>query len=257
MNGLDIITIFEHLYPKSLAYSWDNVGLQIGTLDKKVNSILLTLDLNLEVANEAVSKGVELIIVHHPLIFSPLKSIHTDTPQGEIIELLIKNDVTVYVAHTNFDVSNYGMNMILANMLKLENQDVLEFVTETEGLGRKGFVKEIAMRDFITFVKQTFHLDSVRFIGDINSNVKQVAITGGSGSSSIQSAKESQVDVLITGDISYHHAQDIIALGFNAIDVGHNIEKYFMKELKKILENKGISSNIILSQVDTNPYQNV
>ncbi|MBU1020124.1 MAG: Nif3-like dinuclear metal center hexameric protein, partial [Firmicutes bacterium] len=177
MNGLDIISVFEELYPKSLAYSWDNVGLQIGTLDKKVNNLMLALDLNIDVAKEAISKHAELIILHHPLIFSPLKSIITDTPQGKIIELLIKNDIAVYVAHTNFDVSNFGMNSMLADMLHLKNQEVLELITEHEGLGRKGIIDEISMREFIDFVKNTFKLESVRFIGDLDTKVHQVAIT--------------------------------------------------------------------------------
>lgn len=255
MNGIHIITVFEELYPKSLAYSWDNVGLQIGSLDKDVNNILLTLDLDIHVVQEAISNQIDLIIAHHPLIFSPLKGIVTKTPQGEMIELLIKNDITLYVAHTNFDVSNYGMNAILANMLNLKNQEVLEFTTETEGLGRIGEIDKLSMRDFISLVKSTFHLESVRFIGNLDAMVSSVAITGGSGSSCIQIANESGADVLVTGDLTYHHALDIVGLGFNAIDVGHNIEKFFMEELKKILEDKKITSNILLSKIDTNPYQ--
>ena len=96
MNGIEIINIFEALYPKDLAYNWDNVGLQIGTLNKDIGKILLSLDLTLEVVNEAINNGTELIIVHHPLIFSALKSINTDTYKGKVIEKLIKSDITLY-----------------------------------------------------------------------------------------------------------------------------------------------------------------
>ena len=197
MNGIEIIRIFETIYPMDLAYNWDNVGLQIGSINKDVKNVLLTLDLTLEVVEEAIENKNELIIVHHPLIFSPLKSIKTDTYKGKIIEKLIKSDIALYVAHTNFDVSAYGMNTILANMLNLQNQEVLELTTEDEGLGKVGFVNSIIMKDYIHYVKNTFNVDHARFIGDINQIVNRVAITGGSGSSTINSASNNNVDLSI------------------------------------------------------------
>lgn len=130
MKGTDIIKIFESMYPKNLAYDWDNVGLQVGSLHKDVNTILLTLDVTKEVIDEAIDQQVDMIVVHHPLIFSPINSINTDTYRGKQIEKLIKHDITLYVAHTNFDISNKGMNLILANMLHLKNQKILDYTTE-------------------------------------------------------------------------------------------------------------------------------
>ena len=255
MNGIDIIEIFESLYPRDLAYNWDNVGLQIGTLNKDVNKILLSLDLTLEVVEEAINSKTELIIVHHPLIFSALKSINTDTYKGKVIEKLIKSDITLYVAHTNFDVSNYGMNSILANMLNLKSQEILELTTESEGLGKVGLVDSILMSEYIDYVKNTFKVKNARFIGDLNKDVKKVAITGGSGSSTIYSAKKMGVDLLITGDMSYHQAHDALAINLNVLDIGHNIEKFFVYELKNILVNKGVTSNIVISKINTDPYK--
>ena len=255
MNGKKIIELFEELYPKDLAYDWDNVGLQIGTLNKKINNILLTLDLTIEVVEEAIKNNVDLIVVHHPLIFSAIKSINTDTYKGKIIEKLIKSDIALYVAHTNFDVSSYGMNTILANMLNLNDQEVLELTTEDEGLGKVGTVKSIPMKEYIDFVKNTFKVSNARFIGDLNKVVNKVAITGGSGSSTINSASNNGVDLLITGDISYHQAHDALAINLNVLDIGHNIEKFFVKELKNILINKGINTNILISNVNADPYK--
>ena len=255
MNGIEVIKIFETLYPRDLAYNWDNVGLQIGTLNKDVNNILLTLDLTLEVVNEAISNNIELIIVHHPLIFSALKSINTDTYKGKVIEKLIKSDITLYVAHTNFDVSNYGMNSILANMLNLKNQEVLELTTEDEGLGKVGNVDSIGIKEYINLVKDTFKVTNARFIGDLNNTVSKVAITGGSGSSTINSASFRGVDLLITGDISYHQAHDALAINLNVLDVGHNIEKFFVNELKNILKDKGVVANSLIRKIDTDPYK--
>ena len=147
------------------------------------------------------------------------------------------------------------MNTILANMLNLQNQEVLELTTEDEGLGKVGFVNSIIMKDYIHYVKNTFNVDHARFIGDINQIVTKVAITGGSGSSTINSASNNNVDLLITGDISYHHAHDALAINLNVLDVGHNIEKFFVNELKNILKDKGVKANILISRINTDPYQ--
>ena len=254
MNGIDVIKVFESLYPRDLAYTWDNVGLQIGTLNKDINNILLSLDLTLEVVEEAIKNNIELIIVHHPLIFQAMKAINTDTYKGKVIEKLIKSDIALYVAHTNFDVSGYGMNTILANMLNLENQKVLELTTEDEGLGKVGIVNPTSMKEYINIVKDTFKVKNARFIGDLNNVVSKVAITGGSGSSTINSSSNSCVDLLITGDISYHQAHDALAVNLNVLDIGHNIEKFFVFELKNILLDKGVKANILVSAINTNPY---
>lgn len=120
-NGQTIIQIFEQLAPKYLALPDDKIGLQVGTLNKAVNKVLLTLDVLENVVDEAIEKGVDLIIAHHPLIFKPLKNIRTDMPQGYLLEKLIKNDISVYVAHTNLDVAVNGVNDVLAEKIGLEN----------------------------------------------------------------------------------------------------------------------------------------
>lgn len=255
MNGIEFKKIFESLFPQDLAYEWDNVGLQIGTLNKDINTVLLSLDLTKEVVKEAIEKGCELIVVHHPLIFSPLTSINTDSYQGNIIKQLIKNDISLYVAHTNFDISNHGMNNILADMLQLKNLENLEEITESEGLGKIGTTSTTDMKSYIAYVKDVFNVSDARFIGNMNDSVKRVAISGGSGSSNIYNAKFKKADLYITGDLSYHHALNCKALGLNALDIGHNIEKHFMVQLKELLLKEGVSSDVIVSSINTEPYQ--
>ena len=258
MNGMKFKSIFENDFPVDLAYSWDNVGLQIGTLNKEVTKILVSLDLTLEIAEEAIKKGAELILVHHPLIFSGIKAIKTDSFQGNIIEKLIKNNIAVYVAHTNFDISNIGMNKILADILELNNQSIIEYTTDTEGLGRIGDLENpIKLKEYISHIKGIFHLDTVKLIGDFNKTIKRVAISGGSGSSIITKAKMQKADLYISGDITYHHALDAQAIGLNVLDVGHNIEKFSLKYLVDILIEKGVNCELILSTINTDPYKNV
>jgi dinuclear metal center YbgI/SA1388 family protein len=124
-NGHEIIQLFEQFSPKGLAMEDDKIGLQIGRLNKKVDKIMIALDVLEEVIDEAIEKNVQLIIAHHPPIFRPLKSVLTDTVQGRMIEKLIKHDIAVYAAHTNLDVAKGGVNDLLAEALGLENPEVL------------------------------------------------------------------------------------------------------------------------------------
>ncbi|PAT02368.1 Nif3-like dinuclear metal center hexameric protein [Candidatus Izimaplasma bacterium ZiA1] len=255
MDGIEIKKVMENNFPTSLAYDWDNVGLQVGTLNKDVTSILVSLDLTKEVIEEAINNKSNLIIVHHPLLFRAIKKITLDSYLGKCIEMLIKNDIALYVAHTNFDLSNVGMNFILAEKLKLKNHKPLDYTTEEEGLGRIGEVKDISTSDYIDFIKVLFNIKDVRFIGNIEKKISKVAVCGGSGADLFMKSKLQKADILITGDVSYHKALDALAIGMNILDVGHNIEKIYANHLRNLLVNEGIDCKIEISEVNTNPYQ--
>jgi dinuclear metal center YbgI/SA1388 family protein len=126
VNGHEIITLFEQWSPKRFAMDGDPVGLHIGQLNRPVDKVLVTLDVNGEVIDEAIRQGANLIIAHHPPIFRPLKSLVTDTPQGSMIEKCIKNDIAVYAAHTNLDVAPGGVNDMLATKLGLMDTEIVE-----------------------------------------------------------------------------------------------------------------------------------
>lgn len=116
----EIIKVIETIAPKALAEDWDNVGLQIGYHQQLVKRVLLTLDATSEVVEEAVNQKVDLIIAHHPFIFKGLKNLSTDHEKGRLITKLIKNDIALYVAHTNLDKAEFGLNDFLAHKLGLE-----------------------------------------------------------------------------------------------------------------------------------------
>ncbi|MEI5905815.1 Nif3-like dinuclear metal center hexameric protein [Bacillus spongiae] len=124
-NGFEIIQLFEQFSPRKYAVEGDSVGLQIGTLNKKVNKVIVTLDVLDEVVDEAIREKADLIIAHHPPIYRPLKNLVTDSGKGSKFEKLIKHDIAVYVAHTNLDVAPGGVNDLLVDALQLENAKVL------------------------------------------------------------------------------------------------------------------------------------
>ncbi|MET3699265.1 dinuclear metal center YbgI/SA1388 family protein [Bacillus oleivorans] len=121
VNGHQIIELFEQFSPKKYAMEGDKIGLQIGDLSRKVEKVLVTLDVTMAVVEEAIRKGVQLIIAHHPPIFRPLQRIEG----GSIFESLIKHDISVYAAHTNLDVAVGGVNDLLSKRLGLKNTKVL------------------------------------------------------------------------------------------------------------------------------------
>jgi len=117
----DIIGILEHYYPPYLAASWDNSGLQLGSYSAPVKKVGVALDLEPEVAQEAIRSGVDMIITHHPLFFQGMKRVQADTVWGKMIYRLISAGVTVYSAHTNLDAASQGLNQHLAEMLQLQD----------------------------------------------------------------------------------------------------------------------------------------
>jgi dinuclear metal center YbgI/SA1388 family protein len=256
MNGQNIKTFFDTNYPLDLAYDWDNVGLQVGTLNKDIKTILISLDLTKEVLNEALKHNVDLIITHHPLVFKPLYNILTDSYKGKLIETLIKNDIALYVSHTNYDLGHSGMNQVLADLLKLKNQSPLEMVTETHSIGKIGEIEPMMMHEAVDYVKKHLKMPHARLITkNPKKQVKTIAISGGSGSSHMFSAKKKGADLYITGDISYHHAHDMLQMGLNALDIGHYAEKHFKKALKEELTRFGIDCMIIESSIDLDPFK--
>lgn len=115
----DIAEYIESLAPKTLAEPWDNVGLMVGDMDSNVESVYVTLDVTSENIEEAVNCGADLIVSHHPLIFTSINRVIEQDVTGSIVRSLIKNDISVYSAHTNFDIADGGMNDILCDKLGL------------------------------------------------------------------------------------------------------------------------------------------
>jgi dinuclear metal center YbgI/SA1388 family protein len=121
-----ILSIIEDIAPRRWAEEWDNVGLLIGSMDQDINRVMVTLDINEKVVEEAVEAGVDLIVSHHPIILKPISNIRWDMSQGRMIHSLIKHGICVYACHTNLDVAPGGVNDQLVKILGLEKVEMLE-----------------------------------------------------------------------------------------------------------------------------------
>lgn len=262
----DVIKIIEKNYPPRCALSWDNVGLLAGRDDKEVSKIYVALDATDEVVDQAIAAGADMLVTHHPLIFSGMKRVNNQNFIGRRLIKLIQHDISYYAMHTNYDVK--GMADLAADYLKLENCQVLDVTGENEsgepeGIGRVGeiplltheeeesensaetkssvsYKKEqengILLADYCEEVKKAFGLSTVKVFGDLNQNIHRVAICPGSGKSDIDQAIAAGADVYVTGDIGHHEGIDAVARGLNIIDAGHyGVEHIFIGDMGKYL----------------------
>ena len=172
----DVLYFLDVLAPFDTSMGFDNTGLLIGGKERKVNKILLTLDVTADAVKKAAEIGAELIVSHHPVIFNPVKSVSDDS----VVYNLIKNEISVISAHTNLDKAEGGVNDALAMKLGLENiQAVPSADPDDDGLGRIGTVSETDIRNFALLVKDFLGADGVEFSGNVP--VKKVCVVGGSG----------------------------------------------------------------------------
>ena len=153
-----IISVLEASFPTAYALSWDNVGLLAGRADKEIQKIYVALDATDEVIEEAVRERADMILTHHPLIFSPMKRITDQDFIGRRIVKLLQHDISYYAMHTNYDVLR--MAELTAGMLELQNTEVLEITSEVpsvQGIGRVGDLSSVMTVDALCEkVKEVF-----------------------------------------------------------------------------------------------------
>lgn len=220
-----IINELEKIAPKHLAEEWDNVGLMIGDVDSEINKILIALDFNSLVLDEAIRMKADLIITHHPVIFNPLKSV-TD----KNILNAIQNKISIYSMHTNLDNAVNGVNYALAEILNLYN-------CSQSGMIRWGYCEEKTLAHYVELVKSKLKTDSVRVVGDNNKSIKKIAVLGGSGGSFVEQVCSLGCDLYITGECAYNYAQDAFENDLCVIAAGHfETENPVVNKLKKMLE---------------------
>ena len=216
----DIAEVIEQFAPLSIQEGWDNSGLCIGSPDAPVSSVLLGLDCTPELVDEAIACGADMIVTHHPLIFSGLKKITPENIVGEAVIKAIKAGISIYAAHTNADKVIAGVSGAMAARLGLKNVQILDQDGEGTGLGVVGDLPEpISAQEAVALVKDRFSLKAMRTSRALEGKISRVAMCGGSGGSLISAAARSGAQLYISGDISYHNF--FTKEGFMIMDIGH------------------------------------
>ena len=362
MKLKSLIKKIEAKYPTNLAYDWDNVGLLVGDAEEEIDKVLVCLEANEAIVEEAINNNVNLIVTHHPFIFCKMKKITTSDFKGKLIHKLIKNNIAVYSMHTNFDIAFDGLNDYFMEVMGFENSKILD-VTNTEtlykivvyvpkthedkvrealgksgaghignysdctfntdgkgtfrplegtnpfigeldklevvdevkietivpqrilggvisamikahpyeevaydlyklenkgsavGLGRIAALKEsMSLKELSMMIKEKLNMDALRVVGSLDTNIKKVAVVTGSGADLAKKAQRSGADVLITGDVKYHDAQDAIDAGMCIIDCNHfESEDIFKDVMKRFLDDIDDIS-VIKSRININPF---
>lgn len=259
MNIEIILKAINKIAPESLQETWDNSGIQINDeLEKDVKRIMTCLEISSTVINEAVSKNVDMIITHHPFLFSKINKVDIKTVTGNQLIKLIKSGISVYSSHTAFDSAARGTNEDLARQLGLS--DIVPMIPadiEGCGMGRFGVYEQAAgFEEFFNKLQNVCCESEIRVTGKIPERVAKVALCTGAGSEFIDMAKENGADVYVTGDVKYHDARHADDIDFCVIDAGHyGTEILFARNMAaQLKEELGDGVEIIVSETDINPF---
>ena len=265
----DMIDLMEQIAPTHLAEEWDNIGLQVGDHRWTVRKVGVSLDAGMAVIDAACELKVDMLITHHPLIFTPLRAIDCHTHAGAIIQKAITHRIAIYAAHTNFDKSEEGLNDILARRIGLLDCKPLESSlspdsTEPEekpqGIGRIGSLSQaVQLKEFAVGIKQRLKLDSVKIVGRPDLLITRAAVCTGSGSSLVNVFLNSGAQVYISGDLRFHDARDVEAADLGMIDIGHFSSEYLMVEalverLKQMVLHNRLAVSVQSCGTESDPF---
>ncbi|MCI4666824.1 MAG: Nif3-like dinuclear metal center hexameric protein [Bacteroidia bacterium] len=256
MLAKEIGAILEEWAPPYLAESYDNVGLLVGNPEQEVKGVLINLDMTEEVVDEAIERGLNMVVAHHPIWFSSRKRLNGEDYVSRTIMKAIKHDVLLYAFHTNLDNIRTGVNKEMAERLQLTDVQILHPKKEDDqvGAGMIGNLdKKVSKGEFLQRVKEAFQCGGIRFADAEVDKIQRVAICGGAGSFLTSAAIALGADAFVTADITYHKFFDnenkILLL-----DIGHyESEQYTSGLIARHLLEKIPNFAIHLSKIRTNP----
>ena len=258
MKGTQIIEILCRQAAEAYACDWDNAGLLAGRREKEVHKVYIALDATDGAVEDAIAKGADFLLTHHPLIFGGIRRVTDDDFTGRRLMALIRADISCYAMHTNFD--GMGMGVLAADMLHLQEAVPLEITCmeqgTAQGIGRTGNLETaVTLAQCCETVKKTFGLSHVKVFGSAQKMVQRVAVCPGAGKSNVKDALRAGADVYITGDIDHHTGIDAAASGMAVIDAGHyGIEHIFIPYMAQYLKKQAPELEIVM-QENAEPFQ--
>ena len=270
----DLLEVLNEMASFSLAESWDNVGLMVGDPGMQVTGILVALDPTEEVLSEAIDKGLNTIITHHPLIFHPLKNIRTDRSTGRFLARALSVGIAVVACHTNLDLVAGGVSDVLAAKLGLLDTEPLLEKHEAEkgtvdkaasfcgvGFGRLGRLDPaMSGEQFVEQLLRVLDLGAVHVAGRLPDRIEVAAVCGGSGSDLAEHALLRGAQVYVSGEIKHSVARWAEASGFCVLDAGHYatenlVVPLFATKLRDKLAQKDTAPSVMVAAEQTDPFQ--
>ncbi len=209
----EIFEFLNEMAPFSSSLSFDNTGLLVGSFQNEVEIVLIALDLNSDVLNEARRLGANLIITHHPIVFHPVKRIL----QTDFLYSVVDSKISVISAHTNLDIAPEGVGFCLATALNLQNIEVLE---DSDGCGRVGSLNSsCSCEQFLGYVSKKLNAVLRAVVADVL--IEKVAVVPGSGGFALKAALNAKVDALVVGECRHSDFVEAFNKGFCLVAAGH------------------------------------
>jgi len=234
MKSRKLLLKLSKKFPKRIAKNYhDYVGLMCGKVPEEINTILLCLDMDKEVLPEVIKVKPDIIITHHPFIYGKKRYVlKYDEEKRALYEELERLNIPVYSFHTNFDTGKDGMNDALINALELNNI----YAPNKEPMMRIGYLSNpMPVEEFLGYAKEKLNVNYGLFIKGEKELISKVGIVGGGGSRDWVVAKDEGCDIYISGDVTHHVRREIHLANFNYLDVPHEVERIFMKQMTKNL----------------------
>ena len=258
MKIRELTDYLESIAPLHLQESYDNAGLLTGKFEWEVTGVMTALDATEAVIDEAIEKGCNVVVSHHPIIFKGVKKVNGYHYIEKVIIKAIKSDIALYAIHTNLDnVLKDGVSTEMCKRLNLSDVKILAVKDQSEpeiGLGAIGYLQSaMPAEDCLTYIKDKMNAQLIRHTALLDKEIHKVAVCGGSGSSFLQHAIRQKADIYISSDFKYHeffesNSEIIIA------DIGHYESEQFTIELLFGLLKKKISNfALFCTSVTTNP----
>ena len=238
MKISEIYEILNTLSPFELQEKWDNSGLLVGDMNREFEQIAIGLDIDKESLEQAKEKT--LFIIHHPLIFSGLKQLDFSIYPANLLEIMVKKNLSLIAMHTNFDKTHLN-SYVFEKVLGFKKESQEDFICRTTGLWSKD--------ELLKLLKERLGLEVLKVVSPKN-KITSIALTTGAGASLID---EVEADCFLTGDIKYHDATKAMSQNLMMVDIGHyESEKFFAQILIDELENLGVLGIITQSK---NPFE--
>ncbi len=261
MVSLEVLTqTFEELWPISSKDDWDYPGLAFGSKDSEINRVLLSVDVTAAVIQEAIDKGCQLLLAHHPVLLRGVNELGTATIKGNIASLAIKNDIAVFSAHTNADKSEIGTGTALALAI---DATVLGPLDKDSG---HGFVAKLNKPEtLIAFSTRLAKIlpsvaAGLKVAGDPEQLISSIAMAPGAGDSFMEQALRAKVDLFITSDLRHHLAQDYMESNQTGrqlalMDISHwAAESMWLPLVQKELSKRHSDVVFEVSELRTDPW---
>ncbi len=241
VNVKTVSDYINKIAPYETQCSWDNCGLLVGDENAEVKKIGVCLDLTEETLEEALRQKVNLIITHHPLIFTPQKNFLA----GDKAFILAKEGISLVSAHTCFDCADGGVNDVLCDILGIYDVKGVHSDECELPMARIGLVNEQSSTEFARLVAKK--LNTVCRVVDCKNTVKKVAVCGGAGMDFLFDVIREGADAFVTGEMKHHEMLLAKEKGITVIDAGHfKTENPSMTVLKNKLKEEFKDVEIVL-----------